>query len=93
MATILRRYCPVCKANGPAEKRSSNSALHVILCLCTCGLWIPFWILIDGTKGYACRTCGASTRSPLLRSLTRAIVVGVALIAAILFVMRIVSPM
>lgn len=92
MATILRRYCPVCKVNGPAEKRSSNNLLHVILCLCTCCLWVPFWILIDASKGYACRTCGASTKSPFLRSLIRAIVMTAVIVIAILFVMRIVSP-
>jgi hypothetical protein len=43
-------------------------------------------------KGYACRTCGAATKSPMLRSLFRAGVTLVAVIAAILFVMKIASP-
>ncbi len=91
MATILRRYCPVCKTNGPAEKRGSNSALHVILSLCTAGLWIPIWIIIDASKGYACRTCGASTSSPFLRTLVRAVVIGAAILIAIAFVSKIVG--
>lgn len=92
MATVLRRYCPVCKTIVPAEKQPENTAMHVMLCLCTLSLWLPIWMIWSGLKGYACRTCGAATKSPMLRSLVRAIVVLVVVIAAIVFVMKIVSP-
>lgn len=92
MGTVLRRYCPVCKAIVPAEKQPENTAMHVMLCLCTLSLWLPIWMIWSAMKGYACRTCGAATKSPMLRTMFRAGVTLVAVIAAILFVMKIASP-
>ena len=40
MAVVLRRYCPVCKTIKPAEKQPENTAMHVILCLCTGLIWL-----------------------------------------------------
>ena len=89
MGTVLRRYCPVCKATVAAEKQPTNTALHVVLCLATAGLWIPVWIIWSGMKGYACRTCGGSTKSPMLRSLVRAVVTLAAVVGAIYFVVKV----
>lgn len=27
------------------QKRGANHTLHIVLTICTCGLWLPFWAL------------------------------------------------
>lgn len=92
MPVVLRRYCPVCKAIKPAEKQSENTALHVVLCICTGLIWLPIWMIWSGLKGYACRECGATTQSPMLRTMFRAGVALAMAVAAILVVMKLISP-
>lgn len=83
MATILRRYCPVCKTKVAAVKRQTNHLLHFLISLFIWP-WLVMWILIAGTKGYACSTCGATTKSPLLRSLVSLVFATVAGLAVLL---------
>ena len=51
----------VCKLHGPvrAYRKGTNHILHLILTICTGGLWSIIWIGV-GIKfsGWKCPTCG-----------------------------------
>jgi len=35
----------------PPQKKGTNHALHLIVTVCTCGVWLPFWIVIAAING------------------------------------------
>lgn len=35
----------------PPQKKGVNHALHIILSICTCGIWIPVWLVWSAIKG------------------------------------------
>ena len=54
-------YCPVCERRVYATGRPPNHVLHLVLTLCTAGLWGVVWLLVAaGTIGnYRCTKCGS----------------------------------
>jgi hypothetical protein len=35
----------------PPQKKGTNHAAHLIATICTCGVWLPFWIVIAAANG------------------------------------------
>lgn len=68
MAQMKNRWCKACErktlhVKGTAPKQSGCG--NVMLCILTCGLWIPFAILFYGIESlgsifapYHCQQCG-----------------------------------
>ncbi len=54
-------FCKQCNAQSKVERKGVNHILHLILSLCTLGLWLFVWI---GTAikwgGWRCATCGST---------------------------------
>lgn len=36
---------------GAPVKRGTNHALHLIITICTCGVWLPVWIVVAAANG------------------------------------------
>jgi len=53
-------YCPRCTEPVMVRRRSANHVLHLLLTLCTMGLWLLVWIGV-GIRfgGWRCSRCGA----------------------------------
>lgn len=54
-------YCPHCKKRVLAKKTKVNHILHVILAICTCGLWLIVWAVLgkkNENKPWVCSECG-----------------------------------
>jgi Protein of unknown function (DUF2510) len=51
---------PVIIASGP------NHALHLILTLLTCGLWLPVWLIVAVVGHSRVRVAGQSSNTPLV---------------------------
>ncbi len=60
-------YCRQCDERVVVRRRSVNHILHLILTICTAGVWLLVWLGV-GVKvgGWHCSRCGASatTRIP-----------------------------
>ncbi len=56
-------FCPQCEANTLHGKREFSAAIGCFLSLFTCGLFLPFWLLLSvacGLSPWRCQTCGTS---------------------------------
>lgn len=72
MVQILERtgHCPKCRTQVLVRERQFNSQGHAALCVVTCFLWLPFFLLavILHTLGaavfggYLCTRCGNRVR-------------------------------
>jgi len=51
-------FCTVCKEQRKFERRSQNHILHLLLTLCTCGLWLLVWMAVRKGK-WMCGQCGS----------------------------------
>jgi len=62
MATeTAQKYCPACERNTMAQRPGTNHILHLLLTICTGGLWLIIWILASiRIGGWKCSTCGSS---------------------------------
>jgi hypothetical protein len=56
------RYCPHCQTRNLAIGRTPNHVLHLLLSICTAGLWLIVWLLVCAGMigGYRCARCGTS---------------------------------
>lgn len=59
----IRAFCESCDryVRGVKEKNTTH-VLHVLLSVCTCGLWLPIWLLVgvsDASQPYRCPYCGS----------------------------------
>jgi hypothetical protein len=52
-------YCKGCNRQVMIRRRGTNHILHLLLTLCTFGIWLVVWVLA-GIKigGWRCSTCG-----------------------------------
>lgn len=57
--TQQSRYCSYCRRQVLATQYGPPVAVHVLMTLFTCGLWLPVLLLIMAfATGYRCQTCG-----------------------------------
>lgn len=55
-----RLWCETCGEKTKAERRPVNHILHLLLTLCTCGFWLPVWVLIAASsRPWTCSECGS----------------------------------
>ena len=53
-----KKYCKDCEKSVKAERRGVNHVLHLILSICTGGLWLLVWIGISvKVGGWRCGDC------------------------------------
>ena len=56
-----RKMCGYCGQYRLFERRTSSTALHLLLIVFTAGLWIPVWFLVlivEALSSYECPQCG-----------------------------------
>lgn len=85
-------FCRNCDRQVLIRRKSTNHVLHLLLTLCTFGLWLIIWLLVGvRVGGWRCSACGSPTRAkiPILRTIILAI--GVGLIAMMVITMIAVS--
>ena len=53
-------FCKVCEGKTRVTRPTPNHILHLILSICTAGVWIVMWLLLTFTKigSYRCVSCG-----------------------------------
>jgi hypothetical protein len=53
-------YCPYCDRQTLAIGTKPNHLLHLVLSICTAGVWLVVWLLVAIGKigGYRCSKCG-----------------------------------
>lgn len=86
MATVTRRYCKLCRADGPATRSHVSHLLHLVISILTFGLWIPIWILVSLSATWNCTTCGARTYASWWTAPNYGLAAIVAIVAAIIYV-------
>lgn len=60
-------WCPYCEERVMVRRRAPNHVLHLLLAICTAGLWVLVWFFSSlKVGGWRCPKCGskASTRVP-----------------------------
>jgi hypothetical protein len=57
---IRSGYCTNCQKNVKFLGEKPNHILHLLLTICTCGLWIIVWIF--QTTDYRCNVCGRKAK-------------------------------
>jgi hypothetical protein len=57
-------YCGRCKEPVLVRRRGANHILHLLLTICTAGLWLIVWLGV-GIRfgGWRCTRCGTAARS------------------------------
>jgi hypothetical protein len=57
-------YCKDCEKNITLYRKSANHVLHLLLSICTFGLWLPVWFLLSWRfGGWSCSACGGRRTS------------------------------
>lgn len=54
------RYCKYCNTHVMAVANTPNHILHLLLTVCSGGLWIPIWVIVilASAGNYRCSQCG-----------------------------------
>ncbi len=61
-------FCKSCHKQVRIIRPGTNHVLHLLLTLCTFGLWVFVWILVSiKIGGWRCAQCGMRTSRSLLR--------------------------
>ena len=56
-------FCSYCEKKRLAVWQTPNIALHSVLVVATCGLWLPIWlIVVVFGGGWVCKECGTYVR-------------------------------
>jgi hypothetical protein len=56
-----RKYCKDCEQKVLAVRPGTNHVLHLLLTICTAGLWLIIWVLVSAKiGGWKCPICGRS---------------------------------
>lgn len=61
--TSASRYCHHCQDRTLAIKNTPNHVLHLILSVCTAGVWLLVWgglMLFNLASPYRCNRCGTA---------------------------------
>ncbi len=62
----VQRGCPHCRVLVLAVKSTPNHAVHAVVSLFTCGLWLVVWAIlgiISASSSYRCSHCGTNLGS------------------------------
>jgi predicted RNA-binding Zn-ribbon protein involved in translation (DUF1610 family) len=64
-------YCTSCNKSVLAQQQRPNFILHLLLIVLTCGLWLPFFVLIEvfSDHSWRCPNCGSKCVSVIGRRL------------------------
>lgn len=64
-------YCHHCQQQVSISRPTPNHILHLLLTICTGGLWIIVWILLSlRPQAWRCNNCGKTVRTGLAAALT-----------------------
>lgn len=56
------RYCAHCDRKVLAQRDGPNHGLHLVMTLCTCGMWLLVWLLMCVMpRPWRCSQCGSKT--------------------------------
>lgn len=57
-----RAHCPECNRDRLVRQNVTNHALHLLICLFCCGVWLPVWLFFClAGDPWRCTKCGAET--------------------------------
>lgn len=59
---VERLWCEVCQKRVKAERQGASHVLHLLLTLCTFGLWAIVWLIVATGRAYHCTECGATAQ-------------------------------
>jgi len=53
-----RSFCKLCDKNVKAEAKGTSHILHLIMTICTGGIWSIMWLLCAMSNTWSCSECG-----------------------------------
>lgn len=60
-----QRFCKKCDDIMPVSKRVPSHILHLLLSLCTAGMWLIIWLLVTlvaSSNKFKCVKCGTEIK-------------------------------
>lgn len=78
-------FCPICEKQKKIQRPRINHVLHLLLSLCTLGIWIFVWILLSIRIGeWRCSTCGTRVKRTSEIILMKSLIILLAILLIIL---------
>lgn len=61
-------FCKKCNQDRLVARKGTNHVLHLLLTICTGGLWLFIWVLsLIKIGGWRCQSCGSSAKAKLFK--------------------------